>query len=90
VFSSHASLARRFGATLVASGSARHDRPARRGHVEMDGSVMLERCAWSRARPGERGDGGRWSAQVVVIASFPLRGAASTATLRSAACRPRR
>jgi len=77
VFVAMLSLARGFEATLVASGSARNAIVRRAGATsEMDSSVMLEQVRVVEGAPGvERGDGGPLvSPEVVVIASFPLRG----------------
>jgi putative ABC transport system permease protein len=77
VFVAMLSLARGFEATLVASGSARNAIVRRAGATsEMDSSVMLEQVRVVEDAPGvERGDGGPLvSPEVVVIASFPLRG----------------
>jgi putative ABC transport system permease protein len=77
VFVAMLSLARGFEATLVASGSARNAMVRRAGATsEMDSSVMLEQVRVVEGAPGvERGDGGPLvSPEVVVIASFPLRG----------------
>jgi putative ABC transport system permease protein len=71
------SLARGFEATLVASGSARNAIVRRAGATsEMDSTVMLEQVRVVEDAPGvERGDGGPLvSPEVVVIASFPLKG----------------
>ena len=77
VFVAMLSLARGFEATLVASGSARNAMVRRAGATsEMDSSVMLEQVRVVEDAPGvERGDGGPLvSPEVVVIASFPLKG----------------
>jgi putative ABC transport system permease protein len=77
VFVAMLSLARGFEATLVASGSARNAIVRRAGATsEMDSSVMLEQVRVVGDAPGvERGDGGPLvSPEVVVIASFPLKG----------------
>jgi putative ABC transport system permease protein len=77
VFVAMLSLARGFEATLVASGSARNALVRRAGATsEMDSSVMLEQVRVVEDAPGvERGDGGPLvSPEVVVIASFPLKG----------------
>ena len=77
VFVAMLSLARGFEATLVASGSARNAIVRRAGATsEMDSSVMLEQVRVVEGAPGvERGDGGPLvSPEVVVIASFPLKG----------------
>ena len=77
VFVAMLSLARGFEATLVASGSARNAIVRRAGATsEMDSSVMLEQVRVVEDAPGvERGDSGPLvSPEVVVIASFPLRG----------------
>jgi putative ABC transport system permease protein len=77
VFVAMLSLARGFEATLVASGSARNAIVRRAGATsEMDSSVMLEQVRVVEDAPGvERGDGGPLvSPEVVVIASFPLKG----------------
>jgi len=77
VFVAMLSLARGFEATLTASGSARNAIVRRAGATsEMDSSVMLEQVRVVEDAPGvERGDGGALvSPEVVVIASFPLRG----------------
>jgi putative ABC transport system permease protein len=71
------SLARGFEATLVASGSARNAIVRRAGATsEMDSSVMLEQVRVVEDAPGvERGAAGPLvSPEVVVIASFPLKG----------------
>ena len=77
VFVAMLSLARGFEATLTASGSPRNAIVRRAGATsEMDSSVMLEQVRVVEDAPGvERGDGGPLvSPEVVVIASFPLRG----------------
>jgi len=77
VFVAMLSLARGFEATLVASGSARNAIVRRAGATsEMDSSVMLEQVRVVEDAPGvERGDAGPLvSPEVVVIASFPLKG----------------
>ena len=77
VFVAMLSLARGFEATLVASGSARNAIVRRAGATsEMDSSVMLEQVRVVEDAPGvERGGAGPLvSPEVVVIASFPLRG----------------
>jgi putative ABC transport system permease protein len=77
VFVAMLSLARGFEATLIASGSPRNAIVRRAGATsEMDSSVMLEQVRVVEDAPGvERGDGGPLvSPEVVVIASFPLRG----------------
>jgi putative ABC transport system permease protein len=77
VFVAMLSLARGFEATLVASGSARNALVRRAGATsEMDSSVMLEQVRVIEDAPGvERGAAGPMvSPEVVVIASFPLRG----------------
>ena len=77
VFVAMLSLASGFEATLVASGSARNAIVRRAGATsEMDSSVMLEQVRVVEDAPGvERGDSGPLvSPEVVVIASFPLRG----------------
>ncbi len=77
VFVAMLSLARGFEATLVASGSARNALVRRAGATsEMDSSVMLEQVRVVEVAPGvERGaEGPLVSPEVVVIASFPLRG----------------
>jgi putative ABC transport system permease protein len=77
VFVAMLSLARGFEATLVASGSARNAIVRRAGATsEMDSSVMLEQVRVIEDAPGvERGGAGPLvSPEVVVIASFPLRG----------------
>jgi putative ABC transport system permease protein len=77
VFVAMLSLARGFEATLVASGSARNAIVRRAGATsEMDSTVMLEQVRVVEDAPGvERGDGGPLvSPEVVVIASFPLKG----------------
>jgi putative ABC transport system permease protein len=77
VFVAMLSLARGFEATLVASGSARNAIVRRAGATsEMDSSVMLEQVRVVEDAPGvARGDGGPLvSPEVVVIASFPLKG----------------
>ena len=77
VFVAMLSLARGFEATLVASGSARNAIVRRAGATsEMDSSVMLEQVRVVEDAPGvERGEAGPLvSPEVVVIASFPLKG----------------
>ena len=77
VFVAMLSLARGFEATLTASGSPRNAIVRRAGATsEMDSSVMLKQVRVVEDAPGvERGDGGPLvSPEVVVIASFPLRG----------------
>jgi len=77
VFVAMLSLARGFEATLIASGSPRNAIVRRAGATsEMDSSVMLEQVRVVEDAPGvERGDGGPLvSPEVVVIASFPLKG----------------
>ncbi len=77
VFVAMLSLARGFEATLVASGSVRNAIVRRAGATsEMDSSVMLEQVRVVEDAPGvERGDAGPLvSPEVVVIASFPLKG----------------
>ena len=78
VFVAMLSLARGFEATLVASGSARNAIVRRAGATsEMDSSVMLEQVRVVEDAPGVDRDGGTGplvSAEVVVIASFPLKG----------------
>jgi putative ABC transport system permease protein len=77
VFVAMLSLARGFEATLVASGSVRNAIVRRAGATsEMDSSVMLEQVRVVEDAPGvERGAGGPLvSPEVVVIASFPLKG----------------
>ena len=77
VFVAMLSLARGFEATLIASGSSRNAIVRRAGATsEMDSSVMLEQVRVVEDAPGvERGDGGPLvSPEVVVIASFPLKG----------------
>ena len=77
VFVAMLSLARGFEATLVASGSARNAIVRRAGATsEMDSSVMLEQVRVIEDAPGvERGAAGPLvSPEVVVIASFPLKG----------------
>jgi putative ABC transport system permease protein len=71
------SLARGFEATLVASGSAQNAIVRRAGATsEMDSSVMLEQVRVIEDAPGvARGSAGALvSPEVVVIASFPLKG----------------
>jgi len=77
VFVAMLSLARGFEATLIASGSPRNAIVRRAGATsEMDSSVMLEQVRVVEDAPGvERGAAGPLvSPEVVVIASFPLRG----------------
>jgi len=77
VFVAMLSLARGFEATLIASGSPRNAIVRRAGATsEMDSSVMLEQVRVVEDAPGvERGAGGPMvSPEVVVIASFPLKG----------------
>jgi putative ABC transport system permease protein len=78
VFVAMLSLARGFEATLVASGSARNAIVRRAGATsEMDSSVMLEQVRVVEDAPGvvrEGGAGPLVSPEVVVIASFPLKG----------------
>jgi putative ABC transport system permease protein len=77
VFVAMLSLARGFEATLVASGSPRNAIVRRAGATsEMDSSVMLEQVRVIEDAPGvERGSAGPLvSPEVVVIASFPLKG----------------
>jgi putative ABC transport system permease protein len=77
VFVAMLSLARGFEATLVASGSPGNAIVRRAGATsEMDSSVMLEQVRVVEDAPGvARGDAGALvSPEVVVIASFPLRG----------------
>jgi putative ABC transport system permease protein len=77
VFVAMLSLARGFEATLVASGSVRNAIVRRAGATsEMDSSVMLEQVRVIEDAPGvERtGAGSLVSPEVVVIASFPLKG----------------
>src|SRR5262249_47513382 len=77
VFVAMLSLARGFEATLTASGSPRNAIVRRAGATsEMGRSVVLEQVRGGEGAPGvERRDGGPLvSAEVVVIASFPLRG----------------
>jgi len=77
VFVAMLSLARGFEATLVASGSPRNAIVRRAGATsEMDSSVMLEQVRVIEDAPGvERGGAGPLvSPEVVVIASFPLKG----------------
>ena len=77
VFVAMLSLARGFEATLTASGSPRNAIVRRAGATsEMDSSVMLEQVRVVEDAPGvERGAGGPMvSPEVVVIASFPLKG----------------
>jgi putative ABC transport system permease protein len=72
------SLARGFEATLMASGSERNAIVRRAGATsEMDSSVMLEQVRVVEDAPGvvrEGGAGPLVSPEVVVIASFPLKG----------------
>ncbi len=78
VFVAMLSLARGFEATLVASGSPNNAIVRRAGATsEMDSSVMLEQVRVVEDAPGiERGGGAGplVSPEVVVIASFPLKG----------------
>jgi putative ABC transport system permease protein len=77
VFVAMLSLARGFEATLVASGSPRNALVRRAGATsEMDSSVTLDQLRVVEDAPGvERGSGGPLvSPEVVVIASFPLKG----------------
>jgi putative ABC transport system permease protein len=78
VFVAMLSLARGFEATLVASGSARNALVRRAGATsEMDSSVMLEQVRVVQDAPGVEREGGAGplvSPEVVVIASFPLKG----------------
>ena len=78
VFVAMLSLARGFEATLIASGSPRNAIVRRAGATsEMDSSVMLEQVRVVEDAPGvERagGSGPLVSPEVVVIASFPLKG----------------
>src|SRR5207245_7394914 len=78
VFVAMLSLARGFEATLVASGSARNAIVRRAGATsEMDSSVMLEQVRVIEEAPGVERGGGTGplvSPEVVVIASFPLKG----------------
>src|SRR5947207_12169727 len=77
VFVAMLSLARGFEATLLASGSTRNAIVRRAGATsEMDSSVTLEQVRVVEDAPGvERGDAGALvSPEVVVIASFPLKG----------------
>ena len=77
VFVAMLSLARGFEATLIASGSPRNAIVRRAGATsEMDSSVMLEQVRVVEDAPGvERGAAGPLvSPEVVVIASFPLKG----------------
>src|SRR5256712_12937736 len=78
VFVAMLSLARGFEATLVASGSARNAIVRRAGATsEMDSSVMLEQVRVVEDAPGVDRGGGTGplvSPEVVVIASFPLKG----------------
>ena len=77
VFVAMLSLARGFEATLIASGSPRNAIVRRAGATsEMDSSVMLEQVRVVEDAPGvERGAAGPMvSPEVVVIASFPLKG----------------
>ena len=77
VFVAMLSLARGFEATLIASGSPRNAIVRRAGATsEMDSSVMLEQVRVVEDAPGvERGASGPLvSPEVVVIASFPLKG----------------
>jgi len=77
VFVAMLSLARGFEATLTASGSPRNAIVRRAGATsEMDSSVMLEQVRVVEDAPGvERGAAGPMvSPEVVVIASFPLKG----------------
>ena len=77
VFVAMLSLARGFEATLVASGSPRNAIVRRAGATsEMDSSVLLEQVRVIEDAPGvERGGAGPLvSPEVVVIASFPLKG----------------
>src|SRR5262245_52929409 len=70
-------LARGFEATLAASGSAQNAIVRRAGATsEMDSSVALDQVRVIEDAPGvQRGSGGALvSPEVVVIASFPLRG----------------
>ncbi|HKQ64561.1 MAG TPA: ABC transporter permease, partial [Methylomirabilota bacterium] len=78
VFVAMLSLARGFEATLMASGSERNAIVRRAGATsEMDSSVMLEQVRVVEDAPGvvrEGGAGPLVSPEVVVIASFPLKG----------------
>ncbi|MGH7304978.1 MAG: ABC transporter permease [Candidatus Rokuibacteriota bacterium] len=77
VFVAMLSLARGFEATLTASGSTSNALVRRAGATsEMDSSVMLEQVRVVEDAPGvARGDlGPLVSPEVVVIASFPLKG----------------
>ena len=77
VFVAMLSLARGFEATLVASGSPSNAIVRRAGATsEMDSSVMLEQVRVIEDAPGvQRGSAGSLvSPEVVVIASFPLKG----------------
>ncbi len=77
VFVAMLSLARGFEATLTASGSTSNALIRRAGATsEMDSSVMLEQIRVVEDAPGvARGDAGPLvSPEVVVIASFPLKG----------------
>lgn len=78
VFVAMLSLARGFEATLMASGSSRNAIVRRAGATsEMDSSVMLEQVRVVEDAPGvvrEGGAGPLVSPEVVVIASFPLKG----------------
>ena len=77
VFVAMLSLARGFEATLTASGSTSNALVRRAGATsEMDSSVMLEQVRVVEDAPGvARGDTGPLvSPEVVVIASFPLKG----------------
>jgi putative ABC transport system permease protein len=78
VFVAMLSLARGFEATLMASGSERNAIVRRAGATsEMDSSVMLEQVRVVEDAPGvvrEGGAGALVSPEVVVIASFPLKG----------------
>jgi putative ABC transport system permease protein len=76
VFVAMLSLARGFEATLVASGSASNAIVRRAGATsEMDSSVTLDQLRVIEDAPGVAREGGPLvSPEVVVIASFPLKG----------------
>jgi putative ABC transport system permease protein len=76
VFVAMLSLARGFEATLVASGSASNAIVRRAGATsEMDSSVTLDQLRVIENAPGVAREGGPLvSPEVVVIASFPLKG----------------
>jgi putative ABC transport system permease protein len=77
VFVAMLSLARGFEATLVASGSASNAIVRRAGATsEMDSSVTLDQLRVIEVAPGvaREGAGPLVSPEVVVIASFPLKG----------------